>query len=333
MMYQVSFVFQGVFFDDRNDDTLSNIKKVRVIYPRSEIILSTWSLGLDEEKRITQKLKEIDVKVIFNKDPGPLIFRDGSYKWVTNINRMIVSTKNGVEAASRAYVAKLRTDSFFINDNLKSFFLKRELIGHKYNRDREFSLFSERIINCNLFARHSRSYRPFDFHPGDIMLLGRKNDVLNYFDVSLADESIFDVIFNKSIFSLMSLVPEQYLWVSYIKKMNATFNYNGNKEKSKEITFISEKYYINNFIPLSCQQLGFFWPKYGYKYKNKGNGSIYHYSDWVRINEFHNNHRTSTYRFWFDFKIISIKWILFFLYLPLRYRFIRRILMNLKSRI
>lgn len=332
-MYQVSFVFQGAFFDDRNNNTLSNIKKVRVLYPRSEIILSTWSLGLDKDKIIIQRLKQIDVKVIFNEDPGALIFRDGNHKWVTNVNRMIVSTKNGVEAASCAYVVKLRTDSFFINDNLKSFFLKREFIGCKYKRDKNFSLFNERIINCNLFARHSRSYRPFDFHPGDIMLLGRKDDMLNYFDAPLADESIFDIIFNKSIFSLMSLVPEQYLWVSYIKKMNASFDYKGNKEKLKEITFVSEKYYINNFIPFSCQQLGFFWPKYSYKYNNKGRGSIYHYSDWVKINEFHYNHRKSVYSFFFNFHIIFIKMILFLLYLPLRYRFIRRILMNLKSRV
>jgi len=331
-MYQVSFVFQGAFFYDRNNDTLSNIKKVRGIYPHSEIILSTWSLRSDEEEIITQKLKELNVKVIFNKDPGPLIFRDGSYKWVTNINRMIVSTKNGVEAASCEYVVKLRTDSFFINDNLKRIFIHRGLIGSKYKRDKDFSLFSERIINCNLFARHSRSYRPFEFHPGDIMLLGRKDDVLNYFDAPLADESIFDVIFNKSIFSLMSFVPEQYLWVNYIKKMNTTFDYKGNKENLRDNNFISEKYYINNFIPFSCHQIGFLWPKYSYKYNNKGRGSVYHYNDWVKINEIHNNYKNSNYSFWFNFKNTSMKWFLFLIYLPLRYRFIRRFLMNLKSR-
>lgn len=80
---------------------------------------------------------------------------------------------------------------------------------------------------------------------------------MNFFSSPDADESLFEIIFNKTIFSLMRLVPEQYLWVNYIKNRVHDFNYLGNNARGKELTSLSERYYINNFIPFSSKQLGF----------------------------------------------------------------------------
>ena len=332
-MYQLSFIFQGkVDFDNECSEIVENIERVRVLYPLSEIILSTWSLALEKENNLQEKLKYLDVKVIFSVDPGPLVYRDGSYEWVSNINRMINSSKKGVEASTREYVVKLRTDSYFINDNIKRIFLNRCKINKRFNRDENYSLFSERIINCNLFARHSRSYRPFDFHPGDIMMLGKKEDVLNFFSSPVADESLFEVIFNKTIFSLMRLVPEQYLWVNYIKSRVCNFNYLGNRIRGIEVTSSSERYYINNFIPFSSEQLGFVWPKYSDKYNNKGSGSIYQFSDWIKINNQFYNNKKRVYGYSFIYKVMFLRIIFFFFYLPLRWGTVRRIIMHLKSR-
>ncbi|WP_241602669.1 WavE lipopolysaccharide synthesis family protein [Rosenbergiella nectarea] len=335
-MYQLSFVFQGkVFFDNECREVLKNIQRVRTLYPLSEIILSTWSVDVEKEKYLTSQLKNFNVKVIFSEDPGALIYRDEKYKWVSNINRMLISSKKGIDATSRDYVVKLRTDSYFVNHNLKSLFLNREAINKRYDRDKACSLFTERVINCNLFARHSRSYRPFDFHPGDIMLLGRREDVLQFFDAPIVDESIFEVIFNGAVFSLMHFVPEQHLWVNYIKSKIPNFNYLGNKSRNKEITLLSEKYYINNFIPFSCDQLGFVWPKYIDKYRSKGEGSIYQFTDWLELNKlFYNNKikKNETYNKYYKCKVSIIKLFYFIFYLPLRWAKIRRIIMDLKSR-
>ena len=332
-MYQLSFVFQGkVDFDNECSEIVENIQRVRVLFPLSEIILSTWLLGPEKENHLLEKLKYLDVEVIFSVDPGPLVYREGIYEWVSNINRMINSTKKGVEASTREYVVKLRTDSYFINDNLKNFFLHRNIINSRFEREKNYSLFSERIINCNLFARHSRSYRPFDFHPGDIMMLGKKEDVLNFFSSPVADESLFEVIFNKTIFSLMRLVPEQYLWINYIKKRVHDFNYSGNNARGVDLTSLSERYYINNFIPFSSEQLGFVWPKYSDKYNNKGEDSIYHFSDWVKINNQFYNNKKRVYGYSFFYKVVFLKIIYFFFYLPLRWGKLRRIIMHLKSR-
>ncbi|MBT0718358.1 hypothetical protein HGT71_08805 [Rosenbergiella epipactidis] len=332
-MYQLSFVFQGkVDFDNECSEIVRNIQRVRVLYPLSEIILSTWSLGSERENRLLEKLKYLDVNVIFSVDPGPLVYREGSYQWVSNINRMINSTKRGVEAATREYVVKLRTDSYFINRNINKIFLHKSIINNRFDREKKFSLFSERIINCNLFARHSRSYRPFNYHPGDIMMLGKKEDVLNFFSSPDADENLFEIIFNKTIFSLMRLVPEQYLWVNYIKNRVHDFNYLGNNARGMELTSSSERYYINNFIPFSSEQLGFVWPKYSDKYHNKGRGSIYQFSDWVKINNQFYNNKKRVYGYRFFYKVVCLKTIYFFFYLPLRWGTLRRIIMQLKSR-
>ena len=333
-MRQLSFVFQGkVYFDNDCSEVIENIRRVRVIYPSSEIILSTWSVSLQKEYDLLKKLKDLDVKIIFSADPGPLVYRDKSCEWTSNINRMILSSKNGIECSTRDYVIKLRTDSYFKNDNLRKIFSKRDMINKRYNRDVLYSLFTERIINCNLFARHSRSYRPFDYHPGDIMMLGKKEDVLNFFCSPLADESLFEVIFNKYLFSLMNLVPEQYLWVNYIKSRVCHFDYIGNKYRGTDITASSEKYYMNNFIPFSCAQLGFVWPKYFYKYKNRGVNSVYQYSDWLLINKkLYKNNPDKIYGYKFTCRVIFFKIVYFFFYLPLRWGSVRRIIMHLKSR-
>ncbi|MBT0727906.1 hypothetical protein HGT73_11075 [Rosenbergiella australiborealis] len=335
-MHQISFVFQGkVFFDENCTRVIENIAIVRKKYPNSEIIISTWELEADERSLFLKEIKPLNAIVIFNSDPGPLVYREGSYQWVTNINRMIVSSFKGIERSTRDYIVKLRTDSFLYNDNLRKIFSRKKMIDNLFTRSREYSFFEERMINCNLFARHSRSYRSFLFHPGDIMLLGKKSDMYELYCTPLVDRSIFEVTFNYSLFSLMKYVPEQFIWVNYLKKKMNGLQFSGNKENSKKLMLLSERLYINNFIPLSCYQLGFIWPKHTTKYKNKGEDTIYQFKDWVILNNIHNGknkNRDVTYPISFNVKVSLMKLWYFILYFPLRWPAIRRVIMDMKSR-
>ena len=335
MMDDVSFVFQGsCLYNGSYEYVISNIVRVREIYPSSQIILSTWPLDSITNKIISNALNEIDVIVIFNTDPGSLIYRDGNYQWKTNINRMLLSSLNGVRRADRYYVVKLRTDSFLYNNNLKKILSKKYLIDRRFKRESEYSIFDERVINCNLFARDSRSYKPYLFHPGDIMLLGKKEDLLRLFGAPLAEESIFYPIFDFSIFSLMKYVPEQYFWIYCINKSKNRNNiFLGNGHNNKYSKFLSENYYINNFIAFDCNQLGFSWEKYNSKYNNKGKETIYDFTDSLKLNRIYKNKKNSNeYTFFFRTKVLIMKLFYFICYLPLRLRFLRRVVMDLKSR-
>lgn len=333
-MDNVSFVFQGSYLYNRSYEcVINNIVRVRKVYPKSQIILSTWSIDNINDEIILNAANEIDVIVIFNPDPGSLIYRDGKHQWKTNINRMLLSSLNGIRRADRYYVVKLRTDSFLYNNNLKKILSKKYLIDKRFERDNEFSIFDERIINCNLFARNSRSYKPYLFHPGDIMLLGKKEDLSKLFSAPLAEENIFNPIFDFSIFSLMKYVPEQYFWVYCINKKNQGNVFLGNGYSNKYSRVLSEKYYINNFIPFDCNQLGFTWDKYNSKYNNKGKGTIYYFYDWLKLNRIYNYRKNpNEYTCFFGFKVLMMKLFYFICYLPLRFRFLRRVVMDLKSR-
>ena len=335
-MRMLSFVFQGKFFFADNFTSVSeNIARVRQLFPNSEIILSTWKVERRKEKIIYESLKNLNIKVIFNQDPGALIYQRGRYRWGTNINRMLVSSLAGIENSTRSYVVKLRTDSYFYNKNIRRILAKKIIIDRRYKRDPNFSIFDERVINCNLMARNSRSYRPFLFHPGDIMLIGRKADLINFYAVPLADKQLFKTVIIGSIFTLLKYVPEQYMWVFCIKNKTNKLVFTGNDDNSQKSKFLSENYFINNFIPLNCFQLGFNWPKYTTTYRKRGYGSLFFFEDWIALNSQYskkNNSSSDRYTFIYNMKVKLFTFLYFLSYLPLRCKIIRFFIMNLKSR-
>ena len=281
-MGPLSIIFQGAAVDNNSlcSDVIENIAITRRCYPEDEIILSTWKLSAALRKELEDSLKKLQVIIIENEDPGPLVYQEKGTCWVTNINRMIVSSRQGIERATHAEVIKLRTDSRLYNRNIAELLQGRSKEEQRYPRDPAYSLFRQRIINGNLFARNARGYMPYLFHPGDILMAGNKQDLLALFDIPLADESIFEVCFCFSIFSLMRYVPEQYLWVKYIEKMTGLIEFQGNRFSSEKLKVTSENFYINNFIPYSSEALGFLWSKYSEVYKNKGLSSVYTTADW-----------------------------------------------------
>ncbi|MFN3393310.1 MAG: WavE lipopolysaccharide synthesis family protein, partial [Candidatus Thermochlorobacter sp.] len=94
----ISIVVQGPIVSNKdfypNGWTNEALRRMRIHFPGAEIILSTWKGsnvdGLD-----------YDV-VVFNDDPGSAMSRNRPY----NVNRQIVSTKNGLAKASRKYALK-----------------------------------------------------------------------------------------------------------------------------------------------------------------------------------------------------------------------------------
>ncbi|MDQ1214270.1 WavE lipopolysaccharide synthesis family protein [Pantoea anthophila] len=285
-----AFLIQGNIIANGRVDlkNFAYIKKIRGLFPLNKILISCWSTD-DINKKILLKLcRYYNLDIIFNEDPGTISADLKGVKYNCNINRMIVSTYNGLQAISESYVIKLRVDSYFYSDLLKEF-----LSNYFYNeckkirREENYVVFEERVLNCNLFARNPRSYLPYLFHPGDILLIGKRTDLIKLFDIELAQSEIFESFTKSYFFTMMKLVPEQYLWVNCINKEKNINIYRSNAEISEEKIIESEKYYVNNFYVFDASAVGFSWPKHAEHYHNKGKFSVYDHTDWINLYKKH----------------------------------------------
>ena len=89
----ISVVVQGPIHTQDNL-TKRVLESVRTHLPDAELILSTWK---------GSQIDGLDCDVLLlNDDPGAI----NGY----NVNRQIVSTRNGLQKATRTYAVKLRTD-------------------------------------------------------------------------------------------------------------------------------------------------------------------------------------------------------------------------------
>ncbi|WP_118986071.1 WavE lipopolysaccharide synthesis family protein [Photorhabdus sp. CRCIA-P01] len=284
----VSIVMQGSLLKGGKVDQeiISNILAVRKTFPSSELIVSTWQLDDYESNKLALLAKENNISFIYNKDPGTITSSDG--KVSSNINRMIVSTKAGIQHCNNLYVIKIRTDSYFDDDQIIR--LLRSVSNSRFNifRDTRYKVFKNYIVNCSLFSRDARGYLPYLFHPGDICLAGNKDDLLSLFDAPYADSSIFGSFSRNCFHSLMKYVPEQYIWTQCISKVRGAPVYNGNGCYNEQIIQLSEKYYVNNFIPFSAAELNFHWPKHKIIYNSKGRYSVYTTNDWKFLYNYYN---------------------------------------------
>lgn len=304
-----SIVMQGGILDKYGNldaAIVENIKRVRCNFISSEFILSTWEVCEEIQCELEKLAEELSLIVLYSKDPGSIYSSDKLVS--SNINRMIVSTRNGIKISRREFIIKIRTDSYLYDKKIVSNLL--HIVGSKIekNRDAEYSIFEHYVINCSLFARDSRGYLPYLFHPGDICLAGAKEDMLLIFDIPLADESIFSDISRACFLSFMKYVPEQYIWVYCIRNKTGRLIYSGNDVYDKQSIELSERFYINNFIVLSPMQLGFKWPKYEITYRSKGLYSIYSLNDWKALYNKYNKRY-----FEIDKKLIIIKKIITFM--------------------
>ena len=90
----ISVVVQGPIHTQDNL-TKRVLESVRTHLPDAELILSTWK---------GSNVDGLDCDVLLlNDDPGAINGRN-------NVNRQIVSTRNGLQKATRTYAVKLRTD-------------------------------------------------------------------------------------------------------------------------------------------------------------------------------------------------------------------------------
>jgi hypothetical protein len=223
----ISVVVQGPIHTQDNL-TKRVLESVRTHLPNAELILSTWK---------GSKVDGLDCDILLlNDDPGAINSRN-------NVNRQIVSTRNGLQKATRTYAVKLRTDTQLTGTGFIDAF-------DKYPERREdFKVFERKIVIPTIHTRN-----PFElsnahfFHPSDIFHFGLKSDMLLLWNIPMATE-----------LDVKNLVPEQYIWLNALKSMS--WNINLSELHLKEKFRLSEISLVNNFIVDTPRNLDLLLPE------------------------------------------------------------------------
>ncbi len=248
----ISVIVQGPIHKTFTKKVLQNIRKN---LPDSEIILSTWenssTFGLDYNI------------LVINKDPGAECIKYTNNVQYNNINRMILSTNEGLKKATRKYTLKIRTDICI--DNLK-FLDMFELFP---NRIPKYQLFEHRIIASTLFSKIGVNNRhdsrvDIAFHISDWWFFGLTTDIKKLLLPSTCvQEPYFSNYFmqpqNKrpehEIFN-WKFPPEQWIGYSCFSKYFEDIRMKDCSVMTSEINKKSQICLANNFIFLEYKQSG-----------------------------------------------------------------------------
>lgn len=260
---EISVVVQGPIHKKRTKKCLQSIRKQ---LPNAEIILSTWE---------GSNVDGLDYDVlILNKDVGgALKAKFKSKKSFCNLNRMILSTNEGLKKVSRKYTLKLRTDAYISNRKFLDVFDKFK------NRSDKYKLFDERILASTLFSRYATNNQEnkrteIAFHLSDWWYFGLTNDVKKLLLSSeLVEEPYFSNYFTypensnkKSVYTKFDwkFAPEQFIGYSCFSKYFDDIRMEDCSDVSEEINKKSQICLANNFIFLEYEQSGISNLKYTY---------------------------------------------------------------------
>lgn len=260
----ISIVVQGPIiyrsaFDITEHTTRLVCQRLKKIFPDSELILSTW-MGENVDGIPHDRL-------ILNDDPGATWFNYGNHELLNNCNRLIVSTFAGIQAATRKYVLKVRSDLLLISPAFLKYFYQYPLFDKRYkfvkNRIIAFSIYSIKGHKTCLFTMQ----RPF--HISDWAYFGYKEDLLDLYDIPLTEEPQFSQWFLsrcKPFFDiephrLWKMPPEQYVTHSFLSKHMA-IRLEHTVDTSNNNMAVSARVLANNFLVLDQTQFALLSLKY-----------------------------------------------------------------------
>jgi len=226
----ISVVVQGPIHKQDNL-TKRVLESVRTHLPDAELILSTW------------KGSEVDGLnydiLVENHDPGTI----NNFLGSENFLRQVTSTFSGLQASSRKYVLKSRTDVL-----LSNCYLLQNVSSYVQKKPKFLSWY---IFTIPKFFRNPRGFYKRLYHPSDVVQFGLRMDLLSLWKL--------DVPTNKSTF----LTAEQYIWLDFLKKKGVLIDYDVNKSKWRLFRdiILSEKTLIEHFVILDEKNFSVTLPK------------------------------------------------------------------------
>lgn len=240
---EISVVVQGALCVH----TSSVLASIRQYLPGAEIILSTWKgsdcTGLD-----------YDI-LLLNEDPGGCVTSPSGT--IQNLNRQLLSTKNGIKAATRRYILKLRSDILLTGNTFLTYWKSFP------KRENEYALFSERILICSFYTRPPRwKKQAYLYHPSDWCSFGTREDMLLLWDIPLVIEPKFSQYFREDCISNRSknkiwtrFFPEQYFFITCLEQNGFHTGVSSQRDYSEELASRSQHFLMNNFLILDYGKL------------------------------------------------------------------------------
>jgi hypothetical protein len=256
--------------------TLQCIESIRNLIPKAEIILSTWE-GTD--------VSHLDAdRVIYNEDPGAIAYSVFEPNYLNNNNRQIVSTINGLRAATKLYAIKMRGDCR-LNDTDFTNYLK------EYSRGERYAFFKSRIVIPVKYTRNPRRIAQL-IHPSDIFQVGLLEDLTALWDIPLQPEPATTRAFplEKRIFNnaltgglhRMKFGAEQYIWYAFCKKQGLDLELKHFSDLPADKILASDISIINNFVIQDSYLLGVNLPK---KMFFAADRNLYTHKEWYQLSK------------------------------------------------
>jgi hypothetical protein len=267
----VAIVMQGPLW--RHDSfTIETLKLYRNLYPRCQLIVSTWN---DTPKEDLVALRAQDVELVLLEkptDPGQ-----------SNVNMQIVSTSQGIAKAKSLgaqWVLKTRTDQRTYNPNLLSF-----LIGTA----RTFPVIKSSPQRHRIIGIGQGSLKYVPYHVTDQTLFGHVDDMVQYWSTPLrpsssydaGDRSLSDLWPSLSIRELLNgISAEPYITSEYLKRLGRELDWT-----------IEDSWnaYRDHFCFVDYAATDFYWVKgqdytlteYMYRYDTISNRKEMNFSEWM----------------------------------------------------
>ncbi len=266
----ISVVVQGAVDRQHTPVCLESIRK---ILPGSEIILSTWE---------DCDVSNLDYDVLVeSKDPGS-VFMDDVFHVKNNVNRQILSTKNGLKKTNRLYAIKIRSDMCVVGTQ----FLRLFTMFPERNDSCKF--LRKRVVIDNLYCANPYKTN-FCFHVSDWFFFGLREDLLNIFDIDLQVDSENDSFFTGTNRPKLDpiptwkfrYIPEQYIWISFLKKNGLEFKFDYFTDISNYNIMVTELSFANNLIISDYEESGVKFLKFNpYKFDYTAQ---YRFNDWLGL--------------------------------------------------
>lgn len=162
---RISLVFQGAI-GHKGSDFGPAARAARAAMPDAEIILSTW------EGASVDPAWPLD-RVVFSPDPGP-VFVEPIAGRPNNVLRQATSTFAGLQAATRPFAAKIRTDFMFTAKRLP-------VAGADEPAPSDAPVF-DRPISVPVVGTRDAAISGWSFHPSDFFSFGTRTSMLKLWD-------------------------------------------------------------------------------------------------------------------------------------------------------
>lgn len=270
MSKSISVVIQGLYNPSMTPRCVKSIKKY---LPDAEVILS-----LSEQPVESVFMSGIDSYVVCEKKSLVLPYSSTYGSKLCAVNPQINSTVAGLKAATRPYALKIRTDFALKSADFLKYF------DDCPDCDSDFKIFDHKIIDCSYFARHPKRLA---YHPSDIALFGKTDDLLNLFDVPLMRENEFKYT-EKDGVQYCRYAPEQHIFINCLRKNGKKINYDCQLDPvTPENIIETEKYFASNFIFLRYNRFGLIPPDKFFDFQKNEYDSCITYVEGLKLYQKH----------------------------------------------